>query len=121
MDVKNKNSNITRPRMVGTVKNNIGPSLLDPGAVRNIINGNDLDGVHLGLTPWQAGQGALTSTIQRSSPPAAGYDMLYALGADAQDLYLRLAMMQANADNIIPAAGAAIRHRRPRRAFRSSP
>lgn len=41
MDVKNKNSNITRPRMVGTVKNNIGPSLLDPGAVRNIINGND--------------------------------------------------------------------------------
>lgn len=61
------------------------------------LRGNDLDGVHLGLTPWQAGQGALTSTIQRSSPPAAGYDMLYALGADAQDLYLRLAMMQANA------------------------
>lgn len=68
--------------------------LYDP---QSSLRGNDLDGVHLGLTPWQAGQGAVTGTITQSSPPAAGYELLYALGADAQDLYLRLAMMQANA------------------------
>ncbi len=60
------------------------------------LRGNDLDGIHLCLTPWQVGKGPLTSEISRLSPPAAGLDQLYAMGADAQQLYVRLALMQAN-------------------------
>ena len=60
------------------------------------ISGRDLDGVHLCLTPWQAGKGGLTTSIQTISPPAAGLDQLYAMGADSQPLYIRLALMEAN-------------------------
>ena len=60
------------------------------------LRSNDLDGIRLCLSPWQAGKGVLTGEIQRLSPPAAGVDQLYAMGADAQQLYLRLALMQAN-------------------------
>ncbi len=57
------------------------------------------NGVRLCLTPWQVGQGPLRSTGDK---PPAEMEMLYAMGADAQQLYLRLPLMQANASLHVP-------------------
>ncbi|HQQ63520.1 MAG TPA: penicillin-binding protein activator [Pseudomonadales bacterium] len=57
------------------------------------------DGARLCLTPWQVGQGPLREAGV-SVPPAS--ELLYALGADAQQLYLRLPLMQANNNLHVP-------------------
>ncbi len=59
------------------------------------LRGNDLDGLRFCLAPWQVSDSGLRAEIQRFSPQD-GADLLYAMGADAQQLYPRLALMRAN-------------------------
>lgn len=51
------------------------------------------DGVRLCLSPLQAGTGPLR---EAGEPLPAGAEMLFAMGADARELSLRLALMQSN-------------------------
>jgi outer membrane PBP1 activator LpoA protein len=62
------------------------------------LRGQDLNGVRFCLTPLQAGQGSLVKEIRQSTHHSTGLEPLYALGADAQNVYRRLALMQANPD-----------------------
>jgi outer membrane PBP1 activator LpoA protein len=51
------------------------------------------DGIRLCLSPWQSGTGSLRAA---GDTPPADSENLYVMGADAQQLYLRLPLMQAN-------------------------
>lgn len=57
------------------------------------------DGLRLCLAPWQAGAGPLRTD---ATPPPASADMLFAMGADAQMLYSKLAMMRSNPSLHVP-------------------
>lgn len=70
--------------------------IFEAGALRST---GRTDGVRLCLTPWQVGQGPLREA--GVSMPSAS-ELLYVLGADAQQLYLRLPLMQANNSLHVP-------------------
>jgi hypothetical protein len=70
--------------------------IFEAGSMRS--NGRT-DGARLCLTPWQVGQGPLREA--GINVPAVS-ELLYVLGADAQQLYLRLPLMQVNNSLHVP-------------------
>ena len=57
-----------------------------------------VDGLRVCLSPWQAGVGPLRT----DGAAPSGADLLFAMGADAQALHSRLALMRVNTSLRIP-------------------